>query len=248
LTRSTGIAIGAVAVAIGLILLIPAMSNLTEETSTETFQGVTDLVFDLENSSLNIIGGATDAVVETSVTAGLLGGEVVIEQSDGTLHLEQRCPLILGWGCRAFFSVTLPSDVEVSGSTSNGAVTAESLDEPISVTTSNGAINVVDISGLAVLRTSNGAILAQGLTSSEVDASTSNGRVQLEFAAAPGSVHATSSNGEIVVILPEDAPDYAVGTSTSNGRVVTEVRTDPAAPASIDIETSNGDITVRYAD
>lgn len=233
---------------IGLILLIPAMSNLTEETSTETFQGVTDLVFDLENSSVNIVAGATDAVVETSVTTGPLGGEVVIEQSDGILRLAQRCPLIIGWGCRAFFSVSLPSDVEVSGSTANGAVTAESLDEPISVTTSNGAINVVDLSGPAVLRTSNGDLFALGMASQQVDASTSNGRVQLEFAAAPGSVKATSSNGEIVVILPEDAPDYAVSTSTSNGTVVTEVRTDPAATASIDVETSNGDITVRYAD
>jgi len=237
-----------VTIAVGLILLLPFLSNLDEETSTQTFDGVTDLVFDLENSAVNIIGGATGTVVEMSVTTGLLAGDVIVEQSGGTLRLEQRCPLVIGWGCRAFLAVTLPSGVGVSGSTSNGVITAESLDEPISVTTSNGAIHVVDVSASAALRTSNGAILAAGLAAPDVEASTSNGRVQLEFAAAPNSVRATSSNGAIVVILPDESPDYAVNTSTSNGSVSTEVRTDPAAPASIDVETSNGDITVKYAD
>lgn len=246
--RSVWIAVGLVTIVVGLILLLPFLGNLGEETSTQTFDAVTDLVFDLENGGLTIIGGASGTTVEMSVSTGIFDGEVTLEQSGGTLRLEQRCPLVIGWGCRAFFTVTLPSDVEVSGSTSNGAITAESLDEPISVTTSNGAINVVDISASASFRTSNGAVLAAGLSSPEVEASTSNGRVQLEFAVAPDSVRATSSNGEIVVILPDESPAYAVSTSTSNGRVETDVRTDPAAPASIDVETSNGDITVRYAD
>lgn len=246
--RSVWITVGLVTIAVGLILLLPFLGDLGEETSTQTFDGVTDLAFDLENGAVNIIGGASGTTVEMSVRTGLFDGEVTVEQDGGRLRLEQRCPLVIGWGCRAFFAVTLPSDVEVSGSTSNGAITAESLDEPISVTTSNGAINVVDISASAAFRTSNGAILAAGLGSPEVEASTSNGRVQLEFVVAPDSVRATSSNGAIVVILPDESPDYAVSTSTSNGRVVTDVRTDPAAPASIDVETSNGDITVRYAD
>jgi DUF4097 and DUF4098 domain-containing protein YvlB len=142
----------------------------------------------------------------------------------------------------------MPSDVEVSGSTSNGAITAEVLNQAISLTTSNGVINVVEISGPAVFRTSNGDIFGAAMTSEEVEASTSNGRVQLAFAAPPGSVRARSSNATIEVILPADAPAYAVETSTSNGRVVTDVRSDPAAPDSIVAETSNGDITVRYHD
>jgi DUF4097 and DUF4098 domain-containing protein YvlB len=86
------------------------------------------------------------------------------------------------------------------------------------------------------------------MSSQEVDASTNNGRVQLEFAESPGSVRAKSSNGAVVVFLPEDAPAYAVDASTSNGEVVTDVRTDPAAPNTIEAETSNGDITVRYSE
>jgi hypothetical protein len=247
--RSSGwMVAGVVAIAVGAVLLVLNLTDVGEETRTETFQEVTELVFDLQNSPMTIIGGGSDATVEVSVTTGLFDGDVTLQQSGGTLRLEQSCPLIIGWACRAAFTVTLPSEVEVSGSTSNGVVTAESLDEPISVTTSNGAINVVDISGPAVLRTSNGDIIALGMSSQEVDASTNNGRVQLEFAESPGSVRAKSSNGAVVVFLPEDAPAYAVDASTSNGEVVTDVRTDPAAPNTIEAETSNGDITVRYSE
>jgi DUF4097 and DUF4098 domain-containing protein YvlB len=70
--------------------------------------------------------------------------------------------------------------------------------------------------------------------------------VQFEFSEAPGSVRARSSNGAIVVILPDDAPAYAVDASTSNGEVVSDVPADPAATNAIDVETSNGDTTVRY--
>lgn len=247
--RNVWIVVGVLAIVVGVVLAIPALSNLDEETSTETFQEVKDLVFDLQNSSVTLVGGDdTQTVVEMSVSRGIFDGDVSVEQSGGTLRLKQRCPWFVGWGCRALFSITLPSDVEVSGETSNGPITAESLDESVSLSTSNGVINVVEISAPAILRTSNGDIFVLEGTSREIQAETSNGRVQMEFDFPPGSVRATTSNGAIELILPPDAPAYAVDSSTSNGEVVTEIRTDPAAPDSIVASTSNGDITIRYAD
>lgn len=245
--RSGWTVIGVVAIAIGALFLVVGFADF-EETRTETFEDVTELVFDLENSPVNLIGGGTETAVEVTLTTGLFDGDVTVEQDGGTLRVEQRCPLIIGWGCRAFFSIRMPSDVSVSGSTSNGSITAEVLDEPVSVTTSNGTINVVDLSAPVVLRSSNGDVIALEMSSQEVDASTSNGRVQFEFDAAPSSVQARSSNGTIVVILPPDAPAYAVDASTSNGEVVTDVRTDPASADTIALETSNGDVTVRYSE
>jgi len=241
--RGVLIVVGVVAVAIGALVLVVTFDD---ETRTETFQDVTDLVFDLQNSPVTLIGGATETVVEMTVTTGLLDGDVHVVREGDTLRLEQTCPLIIGWGCRAFISIEMPSDVMVSGSTSNGFITAESLDQTVSLTTSNGSVNVVDLSGPVVLRTSNGELLALEMSSRMVDASTSNGRLQLEFAAAPSSVQASSSNGAIEVFLPDDAPAYAVDASTSNGEVLAEVRTDPSATDSIVLETSNGDITLRY--
>jgi hypothetical protein len=243
--RGVWIVVIVVAVAIGALVLVVTFTDLDDETRTEAFQEVTELVFDLQNSPVTLIGGATETV-EMTVTTGLLDGDVTVERDGDGLRLAQTCPLIIGWGCRAFISIKMPSDVEVSGSTSNGFITAESLDQPVSLTNSNGLINVVDLSGSVVLRTSNGDLLALEMSSRMVDASTSNGRLQLEFAAAPRSVQASSSNGAIDVFLPDDAPAYAVDASTSNGEVFADVRTDPSAADSIVLETSNGDITVRY--
>lgn len=244
--RGAWVVVGVVAVAIGALVLVVTFTDVDDETRTETFREVTELVFDLQNSPVTLIGGASETTVELRVTTGLLDGDVTVERDGDTLRLEQTCPLIIGWGCRALISIEMPSDVEVSGSNSNGSITAESLDQPVSLTNSNGLVNVVDLSGPVVLRTTNADLFALDMSSRMVDASTSNGRLQLEFAAAPRSILASSSNGTIDVYLPDDSPAYALDASTSNGEVIAEVRTDPSATDSMVLETSNGDITIRY--
>jgi DUF4097 and DUF4098 domain-containing protein YvlB len=107
-------------------------------------------------------------------------------------------------------------------------------------------VTLVDVSSQTSVTTSNGAIDGTGLSLESIEARTSNGQIMLEFEAAPDTVHARSSNGAIEVILPDDAPPFSVTTSTSNGSVETDVRTEPDADGTIDVETSNGDITIRY--
>jgi DUF4097 and DUF4098 domain-containing protein YvlB len=140
----------------------------------------------------------------------------------------------------------VPAGTTVSGSTSNGEISLTGLDGTVDVRTSNGAITVADVSSDATLRTSNGTVTGTGLTSEVFDARTSNGRIDTTFTQAPRSVVLDTSNGSVDVVLPSDAPPYRVSTSTSNGKVTTEIRTDPAADGSFDIRTSNGSITVRY--
>ena len=246
--RNTRIVIGVIVLAIGVILLISLLGNFNTETRTETFSGVTAIEFDVENSPIDVVAGGEEVEVDISVTTGFLGGGANLEQDGSTLRIEQDCPgfFLLGWGCRASFELSAPADVSLAGSTSNGEITLVALDGPIDVTTSNGAVQLDRVSSSTSVRTSNGSITGTALTSDDFTGTTSNGSVDLGFLEPPASVVATSSNGSIGVLLPSDAPAYAVSTSTSNGEVVTEVRTDPAAESTIDIRTSNGDITVGY--
>jgi DUF4097 and DUF4098 domain-containing protein YvlB len=96
--------------------------------------------------------------------------------------------------------------------------------------------------------TSNGAIVGSNLGSETIEVRTSNGRIELDFAAVPELVRARTSNGAIEIVLPADTPPVALSTSTSNGSVDADIRTDPTANVIVDAETSNGDITVRYGD
>jgi hypothetical protein len=246
--RNARIVIGVIVLVIGVLLLVSYLGNIDSETRTETFSGISEIEFDVENSPIDVVAGGDEVVVDISVTTGILGGGADLEQVGGTLRIEQDCPgfFLLGWGCRASFEVIAPADVSLSGSTSNGEITVVSLDGPVDVTTSNGAVVLDEISSSTTVRTSNGSITGTAMTSEDFRGTTSNGSVSLSFREAPASLTATSSNGSIEVLLPSDAPAYAVSTSTSNGQVLTEVRTDPSAESTIDVRTSNGDITVSY--
>lgn len=247
--RNTRLVVGIVLVAVGLALLISYSATRDLETTTETFPGVTAVEFDIDNGGVLVEGREGDeTTVEMSATTGLLGGEAALEQDGATLQIEHECPLIIGWGCRASFVVWVPEATSVTGSFSNGQVAIESIAGPVDVTTSNGAVTLDHVTSDVEAHTSNGAVIGTSLTSELVDVSTSNGMVDLEFDTAPDSVQATTSNGRLQVVLPSDAPPYALEASTSNGEVNADIRTDPSAPASIALETSNGDIVVFYGD
>jgi hypothetical protein len=242
------VALGLVLILVGVVGLALASTRGDTESSTFTFDGISVLTFDVANSPISLTAGGEEAVVEVSATTGFLGGDVTVEQVGETLEIVQECPLVVGWGCRASFDVTVPAEVAVDGSTSNGSITVTALDGPISVATSNGPITFDGIASTVNARTSNGRIDATSVASEVFEASTSNGRVALEFDEPPSLVRVTTSNGAIEIVLPSDSPPYAVEASTSNGSIVTDVRTDPAAAGWIFARTSNGDVTVSYRD
>jgi len=235
-------------VVVGLGLLYWPLGSLNRDSGTPSFSDVAFIEFDLENSPVEFTTGGQDVVVDYTSSAGLFGSnDVTIEQRGDVLHIDQDCTgFILNFGCQASFDVTVPDGARVSGATSNGAVSLVGLDGPVDVATSNGAITLEGLTSSVVARTSNGAITGNGLGSAEVDLVTSNGRISLTFINPPSSVAVRSSNGALDVVLPPDAPPFAVETSTSNGSVTIDIRTDPTASQSISMRTSNGAITLEY--
>lgn len=247
--RTTRIVVGIVVLLVGGVALLSTLTSGNRQEATDTYTGVATLELDLRNGP--VVVSATDSddvVVEKSFTTGFLGGTTRAEQDGDILRLTQRCPFFIGFGCRSSYTVTVPAGIAITGSTSNGSIRIEGIDGRIDVETSNGAVDLDAVTSTVSARTSNGAITGTGLLSAEINVSTSNGRISLEFEDAPSSLAANTSNGAIEVVLPADAPAYAISTSTSNGDVQNSIRADPAAEASIDLGTSNGDISLRYSD
>lgn len=238
--------IGVFLVVLGAFALLTAVGIGDQEESTTTFSGVTSIVLDLDNASVDIEGGDGEVVVAKDVSLGLLGGSATEEQDGDTLRVVLDCQPVLGFGCRGSYRLTVPADVEVNGGTSNGAIGLENLAGPVDVASSNGRIEMEGLTADVKVTTSNGAIEGIGLSTPQLSASSSNGRITLSFDVAPDSVSARTSNGEVEVVLPSDAPPYAVDASTSNGSVDTSIRTDPSAPLTLDVDTSNGDVILRY--
>ncbi len=247
--RIVGIVVGTVCILAAIsILLTMSQGEFGTETSTDTYQDVTGFVFDVDNSPVEVVTGDTDdATIEMTVTTGVFAGDVVVEQQDGTLTVTQNCPFFLfSWRCHGSFRVSLPEDATVSGTTSNGALSITGISGSIDVETSNGAVSLDGTSGETVVRTSNGAVSGNSIASARIEARTSNGRIEMAFSETPETVTLDTSNGSVEVILPSDSPAVALITDTSNGNVTIDVRTDPAAAQTINIDTSNGDITVHY--
>ena len=150
--------------------------------------------------------------------------------------------------CSVRIEIQLPSELDVELEGQNGGVTVTGLDGDLELETTNGTIAVEESSGRLTLETTNGRIELSDVTSTTVDAETTNGGVRLEFSAAPDSVSARSTNGEISVRVPDDDESYRVDANTTNGRVDTaDIRTDPDSDRSITVHTTNGRVTVEQA-
>lgn len=154
---------------------------------------------------------------------------------DGVLVLE-GC----GRYCTVHYTVDLPAGLSIEGKTSNGSLTLSAM-ESVDVRTSNGPIRLKDITGDVEAKTSNGRVEGSGLGGKRVRVESSNGPMNLTVD-DPREVRIKSSNGRIDLAVP--AGKYDVSADTSNGDKDIGVDTAETSDRSIELSTSNGDITV----
>jgi hypothetical protein len=191
---------------------------------------------------------STDGRVHVRVDGWALGRPRFTVRTEGTRTTVHGECGGLGWfgdACSLNLHVTLPaaSNLDVSGD--NGAIAARDLDGRIAAETTNGAIGVRGVSGDLILHTTNGAVTLADAGSDSVEATTTNGEVEMRFTDPPRIATARSTNGEIVVAVPGTAT-YAVSADTTNGAVDTSrLRTDPGAAHRIVAQTTNGGVRVE---
>ena len=100
------------------------------------------------------------------------------------------------------------------------------------------------MTGRLTIRTRDGSIHGSDLRTARVTAESSDGGIDLRFAAAPDRVQVQSRDGSIGVHVPDDGTSYAVTTDVSDGHQDVSVPTDPGAVRQIDVKASDGSITV----
>jgi hypothetical protein len=148
---------------------------------------------------------------------------------------------------------------DITARTSNGAMEAANCAGAISMSTSNGAVTLTSTTGAAVIVTTNGRVTAAPHQGS-IDARTTNGAMDCDLARFDTTDAATlhSSNGRVTVSLPADA-SVSFDAASSNGRVRVEGfsvnytlndvahrrGTIGSGRATLNITTSNGDVTIR---
>jgi hypothetical protein len=255
-SSGVGIVIGVVVVVVALLgLAVAAVASVTisvegtTDSGTEAFTDVDAIVLDLGSADVELVAGRGDVVVDHEVHTGWLDGEAEARLRDGELELTFDCP---GWadlpftdGCDGDYVISVPTGVVVTGGTDNGSLRIDGLADAVDVSTDNGDIHLVATSDDVRVDTSNGRITGTDLASARIEATTSNGPVVLDFAAAPEDVQVDTSNGLVHVQVPDDGLAYDVDASTSNGSLSTSVTVDDGAPRRLELTTSNGDVLVE---
>jgi hypothetical protein len=237
---------GAVLVVAGLSSLVTTAAARTA-TSSSSWDQVDGVILRTGNGEVAVTAADVTAItIERVEHYAFRRPDARAEVRGTTLEMDDGCP---GWWppligtCRVDYLVTMPPGTSVEVDTSNGDVAVTGVAGDVRVDTSNGKVLLVAVGGDVVVHSSNGSIDGRDLTAPTAHLDTSNGSITLVFATAPDTVTADSSNGDVTVELPEGV--YRVLTSTGNGDVDVAVTTDPDSARLIEVETSNGDVTIR---
>jgi DUF4097 and DUF4098 domain-containing protein YvlB len=219
-----------------------------ETTVTQTFDvaEVTSLQVGDENGPVEITGADVEQItVMADISRGLQATRHRAAVADGVLVVDAECPHLPMW-CDVAYTITVPRDLPITVDLDNGRLTLRDLDGAITADGDNGRIELLRLGGELRITNDNGRIEGSGLRSPIVDTDTDNGRTSLIFAEAPDFVTATSNNGGIAIVVPDDGDPYRVDARTDNGSTDVGITTDPTSDRSITVHTDNGSATVRY--
>ncbi len=203
--------------------------------------------------------GATSAAVE--IDQGPVGQVTVVQQltwtgtrptveidrAPGTMRIVVECDdygLISEFGCGAQLRIEVPPSASVTVNSGSGQITARQLAGPLNVQSDSGDIELDGVTGRVQALTTAGPINGNGLLSSDVDAESSSGPIDLVFAGAPLRVRAKTTSGPIQLDLPQGSHYRVSGGSTSGPRDVQNGLDAPSAAGSIRADSTSGPVDI----
>jgi Putative adhesin len=221
-----------------------------ERVETESFPAAAVREIDVRNSagSVRVVAGDVETVdVRVEISDGLRSTGERREIVGDVLELRGSCPNYGSDFCRVSYEISMPREMALTVHADDGSIDVDGLSGPLDLDSDNGSVDVRRVSGALRLSTDNGHVEGTDLRSPTVTADSDNGRVTLAFTAAPTTVLATTDNGSVEVVVPDDGESYALDLSTDHGTRTEDIRVDSASPRTITISTENGDAAARTA-
>jgi hypothetical protein len=159
-----------------------------------------------------------------------------VNSSENTSSLELEVEIPSRWNRygSANLELRVPRDLEVAVTAANGKVSLKGLRCCVHAHSSNGSVKISDVIGDLDISTSNAKISCVS-TRGQLVARSSNGKI--EIGGHSGSLDAATSNGLIRAKL-DRVGDGGVVLTTSNGRIILELPED--VDAEVDVRVDNG--------
>jgi hypothetical protein len=248
--KALGSLVAAGLLATGVYQIVVGLAH-EEYTFERQFDAAGVTAIEVDNGAdgtVRIVGSDTDTITVAARVSDGLRSTGHRERIDGDrLLLDSTCPIFGSSFCRVTYTIETPRDLDVVVREDNSGITVSDVTGDVDARSENGGLELARIGGSVTAHSDNGEVSARGLDASDVEASSDNGSVRLDFDRAPQRVVVDSDNGEVEVVLPQGDEAYNVETETDNGTMSMEVRTDPFGSRTIAATTDNGDVTVRYS-
>ncbi|MDN3241807.1 DUF4097 family beta strand repeat-containing protein [Glycomyces tritici] len=212
----------------------PEKSETHSETYTEPTTGV-DVTVEVGSIELNASADGSLVVDRETIWRG--EDPKVKEQWQGETftasgECNDRLIVFASDECDVNYTIAVPSGAAAEAENSVGDVHMDGLDGTIDVETSIGGVE------------------GENLRATETRVESSVGSVRLEYAEVRGDISVINSTGDVEIIVPDDGTTYDVVFESGVGSEDIDIATDPSSRADyvISVNTSVGDLTVRYAD
>jgi hypothetical protein len=190
---------------------------------------------------------APRTVVASSGSRGLQEPTDVERVTGGSLVIRSDCgSVVLSNNCHRNYVVRVSPDVAVTIDTGQGNVVVSAMRGPLALHTGEGDVSVRGDVGTLSATTGQGNVSGADLRAPSVDVQSGQGDVDLGFALPPTRVVASSSQGNVSVVLPRGAASYQVHASSGQGAVSNTVAENSVSRRQIRVDSSQGDVTVRY--
>jgi Putative adhesin len=167
--------------------------------------------------------------------------------SNGGLQLTATCPGgLFGSNCQINYVLTVPAAAALNLRSGDGDIQVSGSTAPLSLDSGDGGIEFDNVTGDVVAHTGDGSISGTQVSSKNVQASTGDGGIHIEWSVGPTTVVATSGDGSIRLVVPQGSGPYWTSTHSGDGSVHVGVVQDPSAASLITAESGDGSITIGY--
>jgi DUF4097 and DUF4098 domain-containing protein YvlB len=122
-----------------------------------------------------------------------------------------------------------------------GDIWAKGLAGPLGLNTTAGNVTLAGLSGALHVITGSGNVTAVDLRSATTNVEEGTGNVALRFSAAPVSLVAKASTGNVGVTVPPSF-SYHVSTSDRLGDISSGITDDPSSPREISLSVGTGNL------
>lgn len=233
----------------------PTRTELSQDSAVIVYDDFNIWEYSIKDYTKGIFHGIRKSDYETviEIPAGC-NVDIFIDTSNGRVRAENISAK--NFSIHTSNGMIDTSDIAVSEElkmeTSNGNITAEKITaKTIDIDTSNGYIILDDVNtDIITADTSNGKIDSSLINSDAVDFTTSNGKITVSDLKAKSRIYLDTANGPIEGNIIGKPEDYRISSGTSNGNDSLAIYNgqNMSVENTLDVYTSNGNISIQFTE